>query len=337
MTYVVRAARASDLDALYNMAKTTGGGFTNLPASKAALRRKLDKALASFAREGDQPDDDQFLFVLENTHKGRVVGTCQVFSRTGWARPFHSYRLGAIERHSDSLGRTFRARTLTFCTDLDGLSEVGGLFLHPQERAAGVGKLLARSRYLFIKMHRARFADRTIAELRGAHDAVGRSPFWDGLAGRFFDMSFADIDTLTAAHGSQAIAELMPEHTIYPALLPESAQAVLGVPHRSGTAAMRMLEEEGFAGGEYIDVFDGGPTMIAETDAIRTIAEAETSPLVEIAAGETGPHLVAAGKLGEFCACIGGLSPAHDGVAADAGLARTLGVELGATLVHATV
>jgi arginine N-succinyltransferase len=175
--YVVRAARGSDLDALYNMAKTTGGGFTNLPASKPALRRKLDKALASFARDGDEPGDDQFLFVLENTATARVVGTCQVFSRTGSERPFHSYRLGEIERHSDALGRSFKARTLTFCTDLDGLSEVGGLFLHPHERAAGIGKLLARSRYLFIALHRARFAERTIAELRGAHDAVGRSPF----------------------------------------------------------------------------------------------------------------------------------------------------------------
>ena len=331
MTYLVRVARGEDLDALYNMAKTTGGGFTNLPADRRALRRKLDKALASFGDDAQTPGE--FLFVLENA--GRVVGTCQVFARTGAERPFHSYRVGDMERRSDALGRTFRARTLTFCADLNGCSEVGGLFLHPQERAAGVGKLLARSRYLFMAAHRARFADRTIAELRGAQDAVGGSPFWDGVAGRFFRMSFEEVDRLNAAHGPQAIAELMPEHTIYTATISESARAVLGVPHKSGTAAMRMLEEEGFTSGEYVDVFDGGPTMIAETDRIRTIAEARSGPLRRIGSQEGANALLAAGTLGDFRACVGTLSAADNGLVLDEAAAGVLQVSAGDTLVHA--
>ena len=46
---------------------------------------------------------------------------------------------------------------------------------------AASGSLLARSRYLFIRQHRARFADRILAELRGVIDEAGGSPFWDGL------------------------------------------------------------------------------------------------------------------------------------------------------------
>ena len=38
---------------------------------------------------------------------------------------------------------------------------------------------------------------------------------------------------------------------------------------------MRMLENEGFAWESYIDIFDGGPTMTARTDQVRTIREAE--------------------------------------------------------------
>ena len=49
---------------------------------------------------------------------------------------------------------------LSLTTDLEGSSEVGGLFLHPEMRAGGWGALLARSRYLFMKQHRARFGDR---------------------------------------------------------------------------------------------------------------------------------------------------------------------------------
>ena len=34
MTHRIRAARAADLEHLYEMAKLTGGGFTNLPADR---------------------------------------------------------------------------------------------------------------------------------------------------------------------------------------------------------------------------------------------------------------------------------------------------------------
>ncbi|MGC8064296.1 arginine N-succinyltransferase, partial [Salmonella enterica] len=70
------------------------------------------------------------------------------------------------------------------------------------------------------------------------------------------------------------IADLFPKHPIYIAMLPESARAVIGLPHPSGRAAMRMLENEGFAYENYVDIFDGGPTMLAKTDQVRTIREA---------------------------------------------------------------
>ena len=41
MTFVIRAATERDLPHLYEMAKLTGGGFTNLPPDRAALGAKL--------------------------------------------------------------------------------------------------------------------------------------------------------------------------------------------------------------------------------------------------------------------------------------------------------
>src|SRR3546814_20211330 len=78
-----------------------------------------------------------------------------MFTRVGQIWPFYSYRIGTLTQHSAELGRTFRADMLSLSTALEGASEVGGLFLHPGERAGGLGMLLARSRYLFIEMHRA--------------------------------------------------------------------------------------------------------------------------------------------------------------------------------------
>ena len=73
-----------------------------------------------------------------------------------------------------------------------------------------------------------------LAELRGVIDEAGGSPFWDAIAGRFFGMSFQEADAFNGAHGTQFIADLMPKTPIYTAMLPESARAVMGVPHPSG-------------------------------------------------------------------------------------------------------
>ena len=50
-----------------------------------------------------------------------------------------------------------------------------------------------------------------LAELRGVMDEAGNSPFWDALAGRFFGMSFPEADEFNAIHGTQFIADLMPQ------------------------------------------------------------------------------------------------------------------------------
>jgi arginine N-succinyltransferase len=314
VTFLIRAAREQDLQPLYEMAKLTGGGFTNLPADRTALRAKLDRSHKAFASEGGTLADELFVLVLENTETGEVRGTCQIFTHVGQNYPFYSYRIGTLTQHSKELGRTFRADMLSLTTDLEGCSEVGGLFLHPGERAGGLGMLLARSRYLFIAQHRARFADRILAELRGVIDEAGGSPFWDGLAGRFFGMNFQDADQFNATHGHQFIADLFPKHPIYVAMLSETARAAIGLPHPSGRAAMRMLENEGFAFENYVDIFDGGPTMTARTDTVRTIRDARPAKVVAIDDDGGEQSLVAAGRLAGFrCAygrvrdCAGGI------------------------------
>ena len=333
MSFVIRAARDEDLQALYEMAKLTGGGFTNLQPEKDVLRAKLARSHAAFDRADDTPTEELFLLVLENTETGEVRGTCQIFTAVGQKWPFYSYRIGIDSKHSQELDRTFQSELLNLTNDLVGCSEVGGLFLHPGERAGGLGMLLARSRYLFIARHRARFADRILAELRGVIDEAGGSPFWDGVAGRFFGMSFQQADSFNAIHGTQFIADLMPKHPIYTAMLPETARAVIGLPHPSGRAAMRMLENEGFAFENYVDIFDGGPTMTARTDQVKTIRDAVSAPILAIEEhGE--PVLASAGALADFRAAYGRIHMRDGGVALDPVCAAALQVGEGDTLLH---
>lgn len=331
MTFRMRAAHADDLAALYEMAKLTGGGFTNLPPDRPSLTAKLGRSCDSFARADNSVADDLFVLVLENVETGHVRGTCQIFSQIGMRVPFYSYRVGTLTQHSKELGRTFRADMLTLSTDLEGSSEVGGLFLHPSERAGGLGMLIARSRYLFVRQHRHRFADRMIAELRGLIDEGGGSPFWDGLAGRFFGMNFQDADEFNAINGHQFIADLMPKTPIYIAMLTDAARAAIGLPHPSGRAAMRMLENEGFNNDGYIDIFDGGPTMCAATGRIRSVAEAREVTIARVAENDAPRTIVSHGALTDFTAAWGYV----DGDTIDPISAASLGVEPGHTVLVA--
>ena len=330
MSFRLRAATAADLEPLYQMAKLTGGGFTDLPPDRKALAAKLERAQTAFSRPDGEMADEVFVLVLENVETREVRGTCQLFTQVGQLWPFYSYRLTTLTQHSQELDRTVRAELLSLVTDLEGSSEVGGLFLHPNERAGGLGMLLARSRYLFIAMHRKRFADRILAELRGIIDERGGSPFWDGVAGRFFGMSFQEADYFNAINGNQFIADLMPKHPVYIAMLSEDARNAIGVPHPTGRAAMRMLEAEGFNFEGYVDIFDGGPTMTARTDKVESVRNSTCRKVVatEVEKGEQA--LIATGHLSNFRCCYGARSVDEDGnVSIDSRAADILDVKPG--------
>jgi arginine N-succinyltransferase len=330
LSFRLRAARLSDLEHLYEMAKLTGGGFTNLPPDRKALGAKLERAAEAFANTEDALVDEQFVLVLENLQTRKVAGTCQLMTMVGQQWPFYSYRLNTLTQYSQALDRTVRAELLSLVTDLEGSSEVGGLFLHPNERAGGLGLLLARSRYLFVAMHRERFADRILAELRGIIDERGGSPFWDGVAGRFFGMSFQEADYFNAINGNQFIADLMPKHPVYVSMLSEDARSVIGVPHPTGRAAMRMLENEGFHYEGYVDIFDGGPTMVARTDEVTSVKNSVEAKLMSHDLAEGERAILATGRLETFRACYGARKfDGEGGIAIDAAAADALDVKDG--------
>jgi len=327
MSYRIRAARPDDLRAFYDLAKLTGGGFTNLPAERATLERKLERSEAGFDREGAAPADDLYVFMLENVDTGQIRGTCQIFGSVGIEQPFYSYLISTLTVKSEELGRIFRNQTLNLTTDLEGSSEVGGLFLHPQERAGGHGMLLARSRYLFIKQHRPRFGDTVLAELRGVMDQAGNSPFWDAIGGRFFGLSFPEADEFNAIHGTQFIADLFPKTPIYVSMLPESARAVMGQPHPTGRAALKMLENEGFDWDCYIDIFDGGPTVTCRTDRIKTLVDAEWLRVAGVNEQGGPTMMLASGVMRDFVACYAQVQRTDNGeLLIDAKATEMLGV-----------
>lgn len=308
----VRLAQPDDVAALLAMARRTGGGLTNLPPDGDALAARIERSTASC--DTDEADRNAlFLLVLEHAASGRIGGTGCLFSHVGLDEPFYTYRLSTVTGAAVASTRQHRQQCLHLTNDFYGCTEVGGLFLDPDLRGGGLGRLLARARYLFIAQHRERFDATTLAELRGWIDPSGLSPFWEGLGRHFFEMSFDAADRHGGVHGNSFIADLMPRWPVYVALLPETARAAIGRPHADGIAALTLLHAEGFRYEGYVDIFDAGPTVSCATDDIGTIKAARTAVfggVSETAAGASS--LICTGRLRDFTVWRDRLSLAPD-------------------------
>lgn len=324
----MRPVRAGDFEDILALAKQSGGGMTNLPGDREALKARIDFAIDSFSGNPTEPTGEVYMMVLELD--GKVVGTSAVFSAIGLDHGFVNYRINKTVHASTQLKKRVERRLLVPTHDFTGCSEVGSLFLSPDVRGGGFGKYLARARYLFIAEHRDLIADPVCAELRGWRGPNGEQPFWEALGKLFFDMEFEDADLANSALGNQFIADMMPRHPIYVALLPEAARECLGRPHDSAAPAFNMLLKEGFAFRGYIDVFDGGPLVDAHIDEIRTVHDSRVAIVSEITdPGEAPVMLMAAGRLQTFRVTRAPAKADGEGIIIDKDAAKALGVKKG--------
>ncbi len=270
---VVRPIKENDYDALYQIAVDSGHGFTSLPVNEAILRNKIRHSEESFVPNVNQPGDQGYLFVMEDTDTGEIVGTSGIEAAVGLDSPFYHYHLGKVVHSSSELKVHNTVETLTLCNDNTGVSEICTLFLKEKARINSNGRFLSRFRFLFIAQHEQRFSDKIIAEMRGVSDSKGRSPFWAWLEEHFFSIDFPTADYLTGTGNKVFIAELMPKHPIYVSLLNKDAQAVINKVHKDTEPAIRLLESEGFCRSDYVDIFDAGPTIMAQKQHIKTIKQ----------------------------------------------------------------
>ncbi len=310
---VVRAIRSDDLDSLMKLAGEVGTGMTTLKPDALMLGRRIALACASFAGE-IPPEQCDFVFVMEDTDTAKVVGVCAIKSAVGLDQPFYNYRIGSLVHSSSELNVYSRMETLYLSNDLTGCSELCSLFLHPDYRSAHNGKLLSKSRFLFMAQFPHLFADKVIAELRGFQRADGSSPFWDNLGRHFFKMDFKRADDLSSIGKKSFIAELMPRHPLYVVYLPQEAQDVIGQVHVATIPARRLLEQEGMYYDGYVDIFDAGPVVQSRVNELRSVRESRLVPVMTLSASvalSSTPQLmlVSSSALREFRTILSEASP----------------------------
>lgn len=281
--YLMRPSRLEDFDALMELAKESGAGFTSLPVDEEQLHSKLKASQNAFSGQLAEPQYGKYLLMMEDVGTGEVVGCSAVKAGTGIYEPFFNYRIITIAQASQAGGKRFDLDALVLTNEFVGYTEVGTLFLKAEHRGGGAGRLAAQSRYLLMAADDERFGDKVLAELRGVVDENGDTPFWDCLGRHFFQMSFSEADYLSAVSDNQFILDLMPKFPIYIDLLPPAAREVIGRCHSDGVGAMKLLEWEGFRFERTVDIFDGGPMVATHREHIRTIRE---SVLVEVETGD---------------------------------------------------
>lgn len=277
---VVRAARAADLDGVHALALAAGPGMTTLKADRAALGARLAVAEASF-RQTIAPPERDYVLVLEDTAIGRLAGIAAIKAAVGLDEPFYNYRIGALVHSAPSVGVYQRHEVLYMTHDLTGCAELCSLFLHPDYRSGSAGKLLSKSRFMFIAQFPQLFTQTVFAEMRGFQNPDGSAPFWEAIGRKFFQMDFQRADDLCQPGGKSYIAELMPRYPIYTSFLSDAARAVIGVTHVDTRPARRLLEQEGLCASTYIDIFDGGPVLHAPLRDLRAVRDSVVLRLSE--------------------------------------------------------
>jgi arginine N-succinyltransferase len=272
---IIRPITRADYSALHDIAVESGIGFTSLPVNEGLLKSKIERAEAAFQSNPEAPGIQSYLFVMEDTETGEVVGTSGIEATVGLDDAFYSYHVSKVVHASRELDVHNTVELLTLCSDYTGVSEICTLFLRESARSGLNGKLLSKMRFLFMAEHKHRFAETVIAEMRGISDEDGRSPFWEWLEKHFFSMDFPTADYLSGIGKKVFIAELMPKYPIYVNLLSEAAQNAIGKVHEKTAPALRLLQDEGFMCRGYVDIFDGGPTVEANVAQVTTVRNSQ--------------------------------------------------------------
>ncbi|ART81931.1 arginine N-succinyltransferase [Oceanisphaera profunda] len=301
---VIRPIAQKDFPTLKQFAIESGHGFTSLPVNDDLLQRKIDNSLAAFANRGTAKAEGLYFFVAEDGETGEVLGTCAIDAAVGLSDPFYNYLLGKQVHSSAKLGIYNVVETLTLTNDYTGVSELCTLFLRESARVGLNGRLLSKSRFLFLAEFSELFDHRILAEMRGVSDEQGRSPFWHWLQEHFFTMDFPTVDYLTGIGQKGFIADLMPKFPIYVNLLSKAARDVIGITHNNTRPALHLLEEEGFTWRGYVDIFDAGPSVECELSQIRSVRNSRqyTVKIGDVSQGNQ--HLISNTQFADFRALI---------------------------------
>ncbi len=314
--FVLRPVENSDLAQLTELIQHSAGGMTTLPEHPESLEERVHQSCRAFDHRVRKPAGEVYLFVLEECASQRIIGISGILSRVGGFDPFYTYTIETVLQEYAPLGIHKHFELLKLTRNHKGPSEICSLFLHPDFRHHGLGKLLSLSRFCFMKAFPERFDEDVIAELRGYIDPKGKSPFWKAVGKKFFWSDYYTADILCGIGEKDFIEALMPEHPIYVNLLPTTARSVIGKVHRHTEPARSLLLKEGFQTTNEIDIFDAGPILKAKRSELQSWSNTvDASCIVSTKPLQNPLRALVANKALDFRATVAGVDFMDEGTA----------------------
>lgn len=293
--YVLRSVASHDTQALQRLSEMVL--FINLPPDPEIIETKIASSLQSFKKPSKSLWENYYIFVLENTKSGEVMGVSMIHAQHGTEEEPHFYlKVGQEHKFSQSINTGFIHGTLKLGMDSDGPTEIGGLVLNPDYRGnkEKLGKQLSFVRFLYIAMFPERFKATIHSELMPPLDKDGNSPLWEAVGRRFLNMGYHEADVLSRSN-KEFITSLFPSDNIYQSLLPMEARDAIGKVGKDTEPVRKMLEAIGFKYTMEVDPFDGGPHYRCATKDIKPMKNKVEGELTNegFVAGDAKDMLVA--------------------------------------------
>ena len=229
----------------------------------------------------------------------RLLATLRLRPAVGLDLPRAWYHVGCTVHAARDLALFHRQRTLLLGNDHTGASELADLASASEEapiaEQAQALRLLLQTALLLMARRRASYAGTLIAELPGLRDNAGQSPFWHGLGRHFYSGDPAAAEAKHGAAWRSHLAALLPRQPVYTSFLPVAAQAAIAQVPPAARLQRELLEEAGLRYSRHVTLFDGGPVLEADLDALPAVTASRVWTVADAAADDpaAAPWLLA--------------------------------------------
>ena len=298
--HLVRPCTLDDVSSIESLVRDNHAHIASLPRKRARLIERIEHSMRSFQNDPELSGGQFFLFVLEDTQTGDIVGCSGIAMNTSAKRPFYNYRLGELIHASETYDVHTPVSVLHLTHELTGHNVLCSFAIKPSLLGTNLFGLISRARFMFMRQFSEMFNERLVVELQGVCNEEGQSAFWDSWGRNFFNMDYASANYHVATKSRTFLAELMPPHPVYVEMLSEEAQAVIGKHDQRADEIHALLTNEGFESSPYVDIFDGGEVMLARREQVKTYREAQQKTVLEGQVSTGLPFLLCNDSFEEF-------------------------------------
>jgi arginine N-succinyltransferase len=313
---VLRATVPADAAPLAELIAEAGPGLATLPHGTEAIAAMIDASV-----RGDRPT-----FVLERTDTHQPVGLSSLIP----ALPPAAHTVTCEVRHDGDRTR------LRPHPHYQGATEFCTLFLTPEMRGGGNGRLLSLGRFFELLNRPDHFAETLIVELRGVLDEDGVSPLWQSVCETVFGMDHVTAHRRLRDDPTYLASRLTEDGWLDISAVPAALRGLLGQVHQNTEPARRLLAAEGFTDSGYIDLLDAGPVLACLRQDARIVREARTVDVTAVVDTDAArDFLIATADADTPLRCCRGAIDASGRITEPA--ARALRVEPGMPVRFATL